>query len=292
MFKKSNINSFHVNIILLLSLFTLSLEQQCVLGKNCPLNQGMCVGDFCKCLDGFYSLLDPNLLADQQIYCNYEQINVYIPLIMEIFLPSIGHFYTGKYWLGTLKLLLLITYISTSLILFGTCGVPRYVITIMQKLGISVRNFLPEGLLEEKKEEKAEDEKINEDGKNENNDDENNETLEKKNSLSTSVVPIKFLLRTKKEENDNNINRGKFTQIKQAHNKDGNDVFDPEIEESLLEKEESNEKEEENEDKNEKNQILEMIFNISTIFWIFWVLDLFLFKFKVYNDGNGVPFVE
>ena len=294
------INSFLIKIILILSLFTFSLQQyQCVLGSNCPLNQGMCIGDFCKCLDGFYSLLDPNLLANQQIYCNYEQINVYIPLILEMFLPSIGHFYAGKYWLGSLKLMLLIMHISTSLILFGYIGVPKYIIFIIEKLGISLKSFFPEGLLGENKEEDEKNEKddnkasLDTEGK----DDEKKDELQKKVSLTTSIVSIKYLLRGNKKQgqNDNNINRGNITQIKQVHNEVGNDIYNPEIEEPFIEKEENNEKEEENEDNKdnkEKNTILEVIFKISTLFWVFWILDLFLFKFKIYNDGNDVPFVE
>ena len=299
MVKTKYINSFHIKIILILSLFTFSLQQyQCVLGKNCPLNQGMCIGDFCKCLDGFYSLLDPNLFADQQIYCNYEQINVYIPLLLEMFLPSIGHFYAGKYWIGSLKLLLLIMHISTSLILFGYIGVPKFVIFIIEKFGISLKSFFPEGLLGENKEEE---EKKEDDNKTsldtEGKDDEKNDELQKKASLTTSIVSIKYLLRgnQKQDQNDNNINRGNITQIKQVHNEVGNDIYNPEIEEPFIEKEENNEKEEENEDNKdnkEKNTILEVIFKISTLFWVFWILDLFLFKFKVYNDGNDVPFVE
>ena len=300
MVKTKYINSFHIKIILILSLFTFSLQQyQCVLGKNCPLNQGMCIGDFCKCLDGFYSLLDPNLFADQQIYCNYEQINVYIPLLLEMFLPSIGHFYAGKYWIGSLKLLLLIMHVSTSLILFGYIGVPKFVIFIIEKFGISLKSFFPEGLLGENKEEE---EKKEDDNKTsldtEGKDDEKNDELQKKASLTTSIVSIKYLLRgnQKQDQNDNNINRGNITQIKQVHNEVGNDIYNPEIEEPFIENEENNEKEEEenedNKDNKEKNTILEVIFKISTLFWVFWILDLFLFKFKVYNDGNDVPFVE
>ena len=302
MVKTIYINSFHIKIILILSTFTLSLQQfQCVLGANCPFNQGMCRGDFCKCLDGFYSLLDPNLLADQQIYCNYEQINVYIPLILEMFLPSIGHFYAGKYWLGTLKLLLLIMHVSTSLILFGYIGVPKFVIFIIEKFGISLKSFFPEGLLGESKEEgkkkEEDDNKTNLDT--EGKDDEKKDDLQKEVSLTTSIVSIKYLLRgnQKQDKNDNNINRGNITQIKQAHNEKGNDIYNPEIEEPFIEKEENNEKEEENENEDnkeckEKNTILEVIFKISTLFWVFWILDLFFFKFKIYNDGNDVPFVE
>lgn len=294
MVKTIYINSFHIKIILILSLFTLSLQQyQCVLGANCPFNQGMCIGDFCKCLDGFYSLLDPNLLADQQIYCNYEQINVYVPLLLEMFLPSIGHFYAGKYWIGSLKLLLLIMHVSTSLILFGYIGVPKFVIFIIEKFGISLKSFFPEGLLGENKEEE---EKKEDDNKTsldtEGKDDEKNDELQKKASLTTSIVSIKYLLRgnQKQDQNDNNINRGNITQIKQVHNEVGNDIYNPEIEEPFIEKEE--EENEDNKDNKEKNTILEVIFKISTLFWVFWILDLFFFKFKIYNDGNDVPFVE
>ena len=149
MAKISYMKQFYIKIILISSLLIYSLQQQlqCTLGQNCPLNQGMCVGDFCQCLDGFYSLLDPKLLPNQQIYCNYEQINVYKPLIMEIFLPSLGHFYVGKYWIGLIKLILLITYITCSYLIYGYFGVPRFITTIMKKFGISLKNFLPEGLI-------------------------------------------------------------------------------------------------------------------------------------------------
>lgn len=296
----SYINPFIIKLTLYLILFTLSLQQipQCVLGKNCPLNQGMCVGDFCKCLDGFYSLLDPSLLPDQQIYCNYEQINAYIPLILEFFIPSSGHFYAGKYWIGSLKLLLLILHISTSLILFGFIGVPKFIIFLMVKSGISLKNFFPEGLLGESKEEEEKEKGENKnEGDNEGNDDGGKDQLKNDNSLSTSIVSIKHLLRGNQTQNDNNsnINRGKFTQIAQAHNAFGNDIYNPEIEEPFIEKEENNENDEENEenkDKKENNTILENIFRISTLFWVFWFLDLFLYKFKIYYDGNGVPFTE
>ena len=53
-----------------------------------------------------------------------------------------------------------------------------------------------------------------------------------------------------------------------------------------------NEEEEEKEKEEELDPILENLFNISTGFWILYLLDLFFYKFKIYNDGNDVPFVE
>ena len=309
MVKISYMKHFYIKILLISSLLIDSLQQQltCTLGQNCPLNQGMCVGDFCQCLDGFYSLLDPKLLPDQQIYCNYEQINVYKPLIMEIFLPSIGHFYVGKYWLGLIKLILLITYVTCSYLIYGYFGVPRFITTIMRKFGISLKNFLPEGLIgdsneeeEEKETKKGGGEKDEEEGeekdKNENNEEEedkNEETIKPKNPFSKSIVPIRELLRANVTNNEKS--RGKATQVKQVHNLDGDDIFNPEIEEALIQKEDlenEEEEEKEEEEKKEIDPILEYLFNISTAFWVLYLLDLFFYKFKIYNDGNDVPFVE
>ena len=84
-----------------------------------------------------------------------------------------------------------------------------------------------------------------------------------------------------KAANDKNgeKNRGKATQVKQVHNLDGDDIFNPEIEQALIEKEDL-EKEEEEEEKEEIDPLLENIYNISTIFWILYLLDLFFYKFK------------
>ena len=300
MAKISYMKQFYIKIILISSLLIYSSQQQlqCTLGQNCPLNQGMCVGDFCQCLDGFYSLLDPKLLPNQQIYCNYEQINVYKPLIMEIFLPSLGHFYVGKYWIGLIKLILLITYITCSYLIYGYFGVPRFITTIMKKFGISLKNFLPEGLIGdnnegeegEKETKKGEDDK-KEDNLEEEDEEDDEEKKKKINPFGKSVVSIKELLRANVTQNEKN--RGKVTQVKQVHNLDGDDIFNPEIEEALIQKEDlENEEEEEKEKEEELDPILENLFNISTGFWILYLLDLFFYKFKIYNDGNDVPFVE
>ena len=304
MAKISYLKQFYIKIILISSLLIYSLQQQlqCTLGQNCPLNQGMCVGDFCQCLDGFFSLLDPKLLPGQQIYCNYEQINVYRPLIMEIFLPSLGHFYVGKYWLGLIKLILLITYFYCSYQIYGYFGVPRFIITMMKKFGISLKNFLPDGLIGDSNDEEEGEKELNncgndktkEDEKENQNEEEGEENEDKKpkNPFGKSVVPIKMLLRKGNETNVEK-NRGKASQVKQVHNLDGDDIFNPEIEQALIEKEDiENEEDEEKEEKKEIDPLLENIFNISTGFWILYILDLFFYKFKIYNDGNDVPFVE
>lgn len=267
----------------LLSILLLSFSsEQCVLGGNCPYDQGICMADYCKCLDGFYSLLNSSLPPEQQIYCNYEQINVYVPLVLEMCLPSIGHFYVENYWLGALKLLLLAGFIATSILKYGFVGVPTFVIKIMDKLGISLKNFCPEGVLGENEENDG-----NDDDKGQKEADAADEAL-----VKSTIVPITGLLRegNQGEEEIENKNRGKITQVEQSHNPEGNDVFKKELDKPLINYEEGQNKEIENE--KEENKTLTILFNISCIFWVLYFVDLYCYKFKVYTDGNGVPFVE
>ena len=56
----------------IISIFSSIFSQQCIFGKNCPFNQGICLGDTCECLDGYKTLYNPKLTVDQQIYCNYK----------------------------------------------------------------------------------------------------------------------------------------------------------------------------------------------------------------------------
>ena len=46
------------NLLVFLLLFIFSYEQQCISGKNCPVNQGMCVSNKCVCNEGYHTLLD------------------------------------------------------------------------------------------------------------------------------------------------------------------------------------------------------------------------------------------
>ena len=288
---KSKMKNFFM-IYLAFSLFSFSFEQ-CVLGGNCPRNQGICVGDQCSCLNGFYSLLDVSLPPEKLVFCNYEQINVYIPLILEIFLPSFGHFYVGKYWMGILKLLLLIIHILASLKLFGFIGVPQFLILFMERFGVSINNFCPQGAPELKKVEEVGDDDTKKDDNDDNKKDKEEE--KSKGSMSTTLVPLKYLLKKEKDNSiaDEKINRGKITQIKQIHNVEESDFYTPEMEKTLIEEEEKLNLTESAPNEEKKNKNLELIFHASTIaFWSLYILDLFLYKFKIYDDGNDVPFIE
>ena len=100
--------------LLFLSMLSFILSQQCIAGKNCLYNQGICVGTKCECLDGYRTLLNPKLPESEQIFCNYRQKHHLIALALEVFLPGIGHFYAGHYWLGLIKLVLFLGFIWPS----------------------------------------------------------------------------------------------------------------------------------------------------------------------------------
>ena len=123
-----------MNLYLLLTLFSLVFSQQCIVGSNCPYNQGICVGNTCQCLDGYKNFFNPALLPEQQIYCNYQQINHYYPLLLELFPTSLGHFYVGKYWFGLIKLCLAITFVSTSLYLYKKLQVASYIKSLWETI--------------------------------------------------------------------------------------------------------------------------------------------------------------
>ena len=131
---KLSINKF----IIYLSLIILTYEQQCIFDKNCPVNQGLCVSDICVCSEGYHTLLAQNTPIDQQIYCNYKKISKYTPLVTEIFLPSLGHFIVGNYWLGIFKLILLLSYVISSYLLYGKVRMPHLLKVLFAKIGLRI----------------------------------------------------------------------------------------------------------------------------------------------------------
>ena len=198
---------FIIIAIIIFSLFSVSIEQQCVLGGNCPLKQGECVNNACNCLSGFYTLLDPHLPPEQQTYCNYEQINVYAPLILELFLPSAGHFYTGKFYLGIVKFILLFTYLTSSYYLYETIKMPIYIRYIMEKFGPALLSLIGLKLAEDEPEEKN---------------DEEQGTIA--SIIGKKLKGGKTTIGPGLEEG---LNRGETSQMTQAHDKlEGDDKLD------------------------------------------------------------------
>ena len=248
---------FFFNILLYLILLVFSNGQQCILGNNCPYNQGICVADSCNCYKGYYTLLDSSLPVDQQIYCNYKQISQYTPIIIEIILPGFGHLYVGKYWMALIKISLLLTFLFSSYYLYHEFRFPELFTDLFEKIGFSgIISF----------------DKKDEDGENKEGEEEKEEEEEDNNG--------EVRLRS-----GPNKNKEKYVVKKQFHEEEDNKE-EPENQQKLIQNEEN-----QNEEK-KSNKFMKIIFELSGILIsLLYFMDLFLYKFGVYNDGNDVPFV-
>ena len=249
---------FFLNILLNISLFIFSNSQQCILGTNCPYNQGICVADSCNCYKGYYTLLDESLPIDQQIYCNYRQISQYTPIIIEIILPGFGHLYVGKYWMALIKISLLLTFLYSSYYLYHEFRFPELFTDLFEKIGFS-------GIIGVEKKEDGENKEEEEKKEEEEEEEENN-----------GKVRLRSGPNKKKE---------KFVVRKQFR-EEGEITDEPENQKKLIEKENDENKED------KLNKFMKIIFELSGIFIsLLYFMDLFLYKFGVYNDGNDVPFI-
>ena len=244
---------FFFNMLLYLILLVFSNGQQCILGNNCPYNQGICVADSCNCYKGYYTLLDSSLPVDQQIYCNYKQISQYTPIIIEIILPGFGHLYVGKYWMALIKISLLLTFLFSSYYLYHEFRFPELFTDLFEKIGFS-------GIISV--------EKKDEDGENKEGEEEKKEEEEEDNNG-------KHILR-----GGRNQDKAKYV-VKKQYREDEDTK-----EEKLIQNEDDDNKEE------KSNKFMKIIFELSGILIsLLYFMDLFLYKFGVYNDGNDVPFV-
>lgn len=259
--------SLVMKIILYLSFFAFSYEQapQCVLGKNCPFNQGICATpNFCKCNEGFETLVDETLLPGQQIYCNYEQISQYIPIVLEIFLPSIGHFVVGNYWLGAVKFILIISFVLSSFSLYDELRVPTLLGYLNEKFEITK-------ILKIEKEGKDED-------KEEDNNGEENKLLRGRNTKDAKEIS---------NDEDN---------YKMAYQAYDEEEETPDNEEELISKDDKKQQKEKSKKKKDKenekeNKFIKLVFYFSgNLGSLVYFMDLFLYKFKIYTDGNGIAF--
>ena len=131
-----------MKIFIIIPLFSFILSQECIMGKNCPFNQGLCNGGKCECFDGYRTYFDPKLALTEQIYCNYKQRHHLIALVLEAFIPSTGHFYTAHYYLGLIKLLLLLSAVGSSLYLYHEIRMPSYIETLKK----AILNNILEGI--------------------------------------------------------------------------------------------------------------------------------------------------
>ena len=94
----------YIFILLIIYINIGNVYNACIPGDNCPNGQGYCQVDTCVCNYGYQTLATNNPL--NQKYCNYSQSSRWAPFILELFLPSIGMFYIGRFMHGAIKLAL------------------------------------------------------------------------------------------------------------------------------------------------------------------------------------------
>ena len=94
-------------IILCLNLNSIKTATICIQGENCPNKQGFCIQNECVCVYRFQTLLEIQNTTSPK-YCNYQQKNRIIPLILEFLFPPIGLFYLGRIKHAILKIILLV----------------------------------------------------------------------------------------------------------------------------------------------------------------------------------------
>ena len=289
MFPKLISNSYSLKIFLFLSIFLFSYGQapQCILGKNCPINQGTCAApNYCKCNEGYETLIDETLMPGQQIYCNYEQMSQYTPIILEIFLPSMGHFVVGNYIVGIIKFLIIISYILSSFSLYDEFRFPPLMKYLYDKLEI-------ESLLKiERKED--EDEGKGDDEKGEEKADDNNQENKPLRARNTKDRKVSSEENDVEKENDDDDEDDGCKIGYQAYDEEEET---PEQEEELISKDDKkNEKEDARKKRDAKKEkehkFIKFIFDVTGIVGsLLYFMDLFLYKFKIYTDGNGIAFV-
>ena len=94
--------NLYLLFLILLNIGTIS--SVCIPGDNCPYYSGYCKLDICECLYGYQTFITHQI--NNPVYCNYKQTSKWIPFILELFLPTVGLFYLGRYFHAIFKLIL------------------------------------------------------------------------------------------------------------------------------------------------------------------------------------------
>ena len=96
---------FSLIIISFFSLFKI-LKSNCIPNQNCLKERGECIDDICECYEQFWTLKPNKENKLPNMFCNYERRSRFLPLILEFFLPGLGHIFMKKYILGIIKFIL------------------------------------------------------------------------------------------------------------------------------------------------------------------------------------------
>jgi hypothetical protein len=108
---------------------------------SCPYNQGMCLGNICKCSLGFTTYhvycnnspqTTPSNYSKSETYCNYRQLCAYTAFFLEFMFPfGAGHLYARNFKQAILK------FFSFSIFFCFICGeffLFKFKLSILSKL--------------------------------------------------------------------------------------------------------------------------------------------------------------
>ena len=93
------------NLYFFIILTTFKLySSDCIPNQNCLKPRGECIDNICECYEEYWTLKptkDNNL---PNFYCNYEKRSRFLPLVLEFFIPGLGHLIMKKFLLGIIKI--------------------------------------------------------------------------------------------------------------------------------------------------------------------------------------------
>ena len=100
----TNNNSFKSIFLLLVTLCLIKSAYSVCNTVNCPPLRGICNADLCICEDGF-TTVNNKYIKNNGIFCNYRLKYRFVAFLLEFFFPfGVGHFYSGKKILASIKL--------------------------------------------------------------------------------------------------------------------------------------------------------------------------------------------
>ena len=102
---KNNTNntSFKSIFLLLVTLCLIKSAYSVCNTVNCPPLRGICNADLCICEDGF-TTVNNKYIKNNGIFCNYRLKYRFVAFLLEFFFPfGVGHFYSGKKILASIK---------------------------------------------------------------------------------------------------------------------------------------------------------------------------------------------
>ena len=99
-----NNNSSKFIFIFLITFCLIKTAYSACNSVNCPPLRGVCSGKLCVCEEGYTTIKNKNIQSNG-VFCNYHLKSRFVAFLLELFFPfGVGHFYSGKILLSTIKI--------------------------------------------------------------------------------------------------------------------------------------------------------------------------------------------